>query len=87
MDIAQLTLSKLNKNLKEKGIQLLITEELKEKIVELGYNPIFGAREMRRVVQDKIENKLAEALLLGSIKRGNNISINPTTFEIDINSN
>lgn len=87
MDIAQLTLVKLNKNLKEKGIQLLITEELKGKIVELGYNPIFGAREMRRVVQDKIENKLAEALLSGSIKRGNNILIDPKTFNITINPN
>lgn len=85
MDIAQLQLAKLNKNLKEKGAQLVITEELKKKVVELGYNPIFGAREMRRVIQDKIENNLASALLSGQVKRGSNISINPETFEIIIN--
>ena len=36
---------------------------LKEKIVELSYNPKFGAREMRRVIQDKVENILASAIL------------------------
>lgn len=82
LDIAQLLLENLKRNLLGKGVEFEITEDLKEKIVELGYNPIFGAREMRRVIQEKIENVLAEALLSEKIKEGDRIKINPESFEI-----
>ena len=85
LDIAELMLRALKKNLQEKGIEFLITEPLKEKIAELGYNPVFGAREMRRVVQDKVENVLASALLRGEIKKGNIVGINPDNFTLTLN--
>ncbi len=85
LDIAQLMLSKLKENLKEKGIEFIITERLKEEIVELGYNPVFGAREMRRVIQDKVENVLAPALLSGKLKRGQRVEIAPKGFKLIIN--
>lgn len=84
LDIAELMLQKLKKNLLEKGIEFVITEPLKEKIVELGYDPKFGAREMRRVIQDKVENILASALLSGQIKRGEKIEIDSTDFSINV---
>ncbi len=77
LEIAQLMLGSLQKSLKEKGIDFIISQPLKEKVVELSYNPAFGAREMRRVIQDKIENVLAQALLSDKIKRGNKIEITP----------
>lgn len=83
--IAELLLQKLKKNLKEKEIEFVITPELKEKIVELGYDPVFGARQMRRVVQDKIENVLAEAILADEIKRGETVTIEPQKFKLVIN--
>ncbi len=82
MDIAQLTLVGLAKNLKEKDIDFIITEPLKEKIVELSYKPEFGAREMRRVVQSKVENGIAESLLADKIVKGDTIEIDPETFEV-----
>ncbi|MCH7828448.1 ATP-dependent Clp protease ATP-binding subunit [Patescibacteria group bacterium] len=82
VDIAQLMLAKLQRNLQEKGIEFKITEPLKVKIAELGYNPQFGARDMRRVIQNKVENALATALLRGTMKRGDSIEIDPTTFTI-----
>ncbi len=85
LDIAELLLKKLKNNLKEKGIDFVITLPLKEKIVELGYNPTFGAREMRRVIQDKIENPLAKALLAGQLKKGQRVAIDPQTFQPLIN--
>ncbi|MBU3942488.1 ATP-dependent Clp protease ATP-binding subunit [Patescibacteria group bacterium] len=85
LDISQLMLSSLKKNLAEKGINFIITEDLKEKISELGYNPVFGARQMRRVIQDKVENILASSLLSGEIKRGDKVSINSETFILNIN--
>ena len=75
LDIAGLMLSEIKKNLLKKGVELVITEDLKEKIVDLGYSPTFGAREMRRVIQAKVENILAEALLSGRLSRGSKIAI------------
>jgi ATP-dependent Clp protease ATP-binding subunit ClpC len=83
--IAELLLQKLKKNLKEKEIEFIITPELKEKIVELGYDPVFGARQMRRVVQDKIENVLAEAILADEIKKGERVTVEPENFKLVIN--
>jgi len=85
LDIADLMLKKLKKNLKEKEIEFVITEPLKEIIVELGYDPTFGARQMRRVIQDKIENVLAQAILSGEIKRGSRAEIDPENFQLKIN--
>jgi ATP-dependent Clp protease ATP-binding subunit ClpC len=85
MDIAQLMLGSLEKNLKEKGIEFIITEELKEKIVELGYNPTFGAREMRRVIQENVENNLASAFLADKLPSGCKVQMNPKDFSLIIN--
>jgi len=85
MEIAKLFLVDLQKKLKEKGIDFQITESLKEKIVELSYKPEFGAREMRRVFQDKVENAVAAALLSDKIKKGDKFEINPENFELIVN--
>jgi ATP-dependent Clp protease ATP-binding subunit ClpA len=55
-------------------------------IVELSYNPQFGAREMRRVIQDKVENALARSFLAGEVKEGDTISIDEN-FEINVIKN
>jgi ATP-dependent Clp protease ATP-binding subunit ClpC len=80
LNIAELLMQSLKKNLSEKGVELVITAELKEKIVELGYDPVFGARQMRRVIQDKVENVIATALLTGELKRGDRIEITVPDF-------
>jgi len=85
LDIAQLSLKSLQKNLKEKEINFEITEPLKSKIVELSYKPAYGAREMRRVIQDNVENVVAQALLSDKIKKGDKIEINSDNFELIIN--
>jgi len=84
LEIADLMLQRLKRNLKEKGIEFVITLELKEKIVELGYNPIFGAREMKRIIQDKVENALAQAILKGDLKRGQSVEVIPGDFSLKI---
>lgn len=83
LDITELMLQKLKKNLKEKNIEFIITQPLKEKIAELGYDPTFGARQLKRVIQDKVENVLASALLSGKIKRGDKVEIN-SDFKLNI---
>lgn len=83
--IAELLLQSLKKNLKEKGIDLLLTASLKEKVVELGYSPVFGAREMKRTIQENIENALAPAIISGKLVRGNTVEINSNNFQLIIN--
>ncbi|MBI4359338.1 MAG: ATP-dependent Clp protease ATP-binding subunit, partial [Candidatus Nealsonbacteria bacterium] len=84
LGIADLLLKKLKKNLSEKGIDLIISPELKAEVVKLGYDPIFGARQMRRVIQDKIENVLAQALLAGQLKRGTRVEILVPEFKLKL---
>ena len=86
LQIAQLSLQSLQANLKEKEIDFEITEPLKEKIVELSYKPEYGAREMRRVIQDKVENVIAQALLADQLKKTDKFEVNPESFELIINS-
>ncbi len=86
LDIAELMLKSLKNHLKEKGIDFVATALLKEKIVELSYNPTFGARQMKRVIQDKVENVLAEALLSGKLQRGDMVEIDPQGFGLKIKS-
>lgn len=82
--IAALQLNKIADNLKKKKISMIITDELKEKIVKLGFHPIFGAREMKRVIQDNVENAIAKALLSDKISPGDSIEIKPVDFEVKV---
>ena len=74
----------MKESLEKKGIEFIITEPLKEKIVELGYSPIFGARQMRRVIQDNLENVLASAILSGQLKKGDRVEVEPKEFKLKI---
>lgn len=74
--IATLMLKRLNKRLSEgKGIQFMVDEKLAKKVAELGYHPEFGARPMNRVIQDRIENKIAKQILGGKLRRGDVVEI------------
>ncbi|MDD3085231.1 MAG: AAA family ATPase [Candidatus ainarchaeum sp.] len=75
LKIADLRFKKLQQNLLRKQILLEVSDKVKMEIVELSYNPQFGAREMRRVIQDKVENALAKSFLSGEINEGDTISI------------
>jgi ATP-dependent Clp protease ATP-binding subunit ClpA len=76
LKVAKLMLDSLNRRLAEKKITLGITPGLLEKIVELGYNPEYGARPMRRVIQNKIEDLISKKILANSAYEGSIIEIN-----------
>jgi len=62
--IAQLKLSKLTERLKaEKGIELIVTDAAIKKLAQLGYDPAFGARPLERIIRDKVETQIANAVL------------------------
>jgi ATP-dependent Clp protease ATP-binding subunit ClpC len=70
IQIVDLLLNKVQEQLKEKNIELEVTHAAKEMIADKGYDPNFGARPLRRVIQDEIEDMLSEELLAGRMQSG-----------------
>ena len=90
-EIAEIMLKEVFARLQDKGINLNVTEAFKERLVEEGYNPSYGARPLRRAVMRLLEDSLAEEVLSGRIKNGDKalvdidenkkVTINITTEE------
>ncbi len=70
LSIVDLMLDQVRKELDEKSISLEATDAAKEYLAEKGYDPNFGARPLRRLIQDEVEDKLSEELLGGRINAG-----------------
>lgn len=66
--IVELELDKVSQRLEEHDISLTATQEALDKLAELGYDPDFGARPLRRVIQQKVEESLSDALLAGEFE-------------------
>ncbi len=71
-EIAEIMLQEVFVRLQDKGIKLNVTDAFKERLVEEGYNPSYGARPLRRAVMRLLEDSLAEEVLSGRIKDGDN---------------
>ncbi|OGH88466.1 MAG: hypothetical protein A3J93_04350 [Candidatus Magasanikbacteria bacterium RIFOXYC2_FULL_42_28] len=67
--IAGLMLKRVAKDLEAKGIDLKVEEEALDFLAKVGFDPEFGARPMRRALQERVENKLADLILSGKLKR------------------
>ena len=74
-DIAEIMLKEVFLRIKEKGISLTVSEDFKERLVEEGYNPSYGARPLRRAVMRLLEDSLAEEVLSGRIKDGDKAEV------------
>ncbi len=73
--IVEIQFKSIQKNLEEQGIQINITDEAMEWLSQLGYDPQFGARPLKRVIQKRILNELSKEILMGNIKNDSNIMI------------
>ena len=69
-EIAEIMLKEVFSRMEEKGIHLSVTDGFKERLVEEGYNPSYGARPLRRAVMRLLEDSLAEEFLSGRIGEG-----------------
>lgn len=72
--IVDLEVAKLVKRLAEKDIELVLEESARDLIVTEGYDPDYGARPMRRAVEQLLEDPLAEAILSGEVKGGQHVT-------------
>ena len=73
--IALLQLTKTAKRLQEKSITLSWNDEVLAYLAEKGYEPSFGARPLKRLIQKEVTNLLASAVLQGSIESGNSVQL------------
>jgi len=80
--IVDIMLSTVTKQLQEKEIKLEVTEAAKDFLGEKGYDEIFGARPLRRVIQNMVEDKLSEDLLRGKFRAGDTVVVDLENGEI-----
>ncbi len=73
--IVQIQLKGLTNRLKEKSIELEISDYALEQLGMIGYDPSFGARPVKRVIQQRIENELSNLILSGELKKDSKVSI------------
>jgi ATP-dependent Clp protease ATP-binding subunit ClpB len=72
--IVDIQLAYLCSRLAERKIELKLTKAAKELLVERGYDPLFGARPLKRTIQAELENPLAKAIIAGKIKDGETVT-------------
>jgi ATP-dependent Clp protease ATP-binding subunit ClpC len=73
--IIRLMIDKINKQLTEKGIELILTPVAEAALVEKGYDPQYGARQLRRTIQKHVEDPLAEAIVRGQVPESARIDV------------
>jgi ATP-dependent Clp protease ATP-binding subunit ClpC len=83
LQVVSLLLGKVHDVLVEKGIELTWEPTVLKEILQTGYDPVYGARELRRVIQDYIEDKIAQLIIDNQLKSGSIIKIhNLSEFEV-----
>jgi ATP-dependent Clp protease ATP-binding subunit ClpB len=74
-NIARIQLDVLIKRLAQNGCEIRFPDHLLDRIADIGYDPVFGARPLRRAIQTYIENPLAEAVLKGELASDREVSV------------
>jgi ATP-dependent Clp protease ATP-binding subunit ClpB len=70
----------------ERGVQVTLTDKARELIGNLGYDPTYGARPLRRVIQKQLVDRLALALLSGEIRAGDAVTVDTREGELALES-
>ena len=74
-EIAKLMLKSLEKRLNANEINVTFTESAVSKIAKSGFDPVYGARPLRRAIQNEIEDMLSEEIIDGNVKSGDSITV------------
>jgi ATP-dependent Clp protease ATP-binding subunit ClpB len=80
--IVERELKKVMKNIQDFGYKLHFSEEVKDYLAHEGFDPVYGARPLRRAIQRLVENPLSKAILAKSFKKGTTISVDLKKGEI-----
>jgi ATP-dependent Clp protease ATP-binding subunit ClpC len=83
--IVELMIASSMNRLKENKITVTISDALKKHIAKKGYDPLYGARPLRRAIQSLIEDKLAEEMLDGNVKDGDSVTLDFVDEKVVVN--
>ncbi len=73
--IVEIQLGDLSDRLADRNMQLYVTDQAKHRLAQDGYDPIYGARPLKRLIQQQIENPLAKRILAGDLTEGHAVTI------------
>ncbi len=79
--IVDIELSKVRSRLADRGLELVLSDEAKEFIIDKGYNPDYGARPLRRAIENMVEDPLSEEILRGTFKGKDTITVRVETTD------
>lgn len=82
IEITKILLEETGSLVKGQGMEILFSDQLVEHLTDTAYDPEFGARPMKRIIQKEIENRLADKLLSGEFKEGDKIKVDVKDKEI-----
>ena len=82
--IVELLLKDLNRRLAQQEFTIELTEEAKQYVIENGYDPVYGARPLKRYLQKNVETLVARAILQGSLRMGDTITIDAENGELTV---
>jgi ATP-dependent Clp protease ATP-binding subunit ClpB len=85
-NIVDIQLVRFAKRLRERDLTLVVTDAAKDLLGNLGYDPTYGARPLKRVIQKHLENPLAEQILAGKLQPGETITIDASGSELSISN-
>ena len=80
--IIELLTESLGKRLKEKNLGLTITERAKDYVIDNSFDPIYGARPLKRFLQSKVETLIARAILSGKYNDGDTVTVDAENGEL-----
>ncbi len=83
--IVDIQLLRLRKLLADRKIEVVLTEPARSLLAEKGYDPAYGARPLKRVIQKSIQDPLAEEILAGRVKDGDNVEVGVASGKFTVN--
>src|SRR5438105_4530160 len=81
-EIVGLQVARVIERLRERGVQLTLTDAARELLANMGYDPTYGARPLRRVIQKQLTDRLALALLQGDVREGDEVLVDAVDGEL-----
>jgi ATP-dependent Clp protease ATP-binding subunit ClpB len=85
-EIVDLQVARVIERVAERGVQVTLTDKARELIANMGYDPTYGARPLRRVIQKQLVDRLALALLSGEIRTGDAVTVDTREGELALES-
>ncbi len=86
-EIVDLQVAQVIARVAERGVQVTLTEDARRLLANMGYDPTYGARPLKRVIQKQLTDKLALALLQGELREGDSVAVDAVGGELALEKN